>query len=72
MADEEVTKKDLQSLQGYVNAKIAALAKAIKESGSDAAIKELKEFQKWVEGPLFGRIDRMEERIKKLEHDAKK
>ena len=71
MADE-VTKKDLQSLQGYVNAKIAALAKVIKDSGSDAAIKELKSFEKWVEGPLFDRIGRMDERIKKLEQDAKK
>ena len=71
MADE-VTMKDLQSLQGYVNAKIAALAKVIKESGSGAAVKELQDFQKWVEGPLFGRIGKLEERIKKLEADAKK
>jgi len=42
--------KDLQSLQGYVNAKIAVL----------------------VEGPLFGRIGRLEDRIKKLEADSKK
>ena len=67
MADE-VTKKDLQSLQGYVNAKIAALGKVIK---GDPAIKELQSFQKWVEGPLFDRINRMDDRIKKLE-DAKK
>jgi hypothetical protein len=68
---EDVTKKDLQSLQGYVNAKLAALAKVIKDSGSDAAIKELRSFQKWVEGPLFGRINRLDDRVKKLE-DAKK
>ena len=72
MADDEVTKKDLQSLQGYVNAKIAALAKVIKDGKSDAAIKELQDFQKWVEGPLFGRIGKMDDRIKKLEQDAKK
>ena len=71
MADE-VTKKDLQSLQGYVNAKIAALAKVINEGGSDAAIKVLKDFQKWVEGSLFGRINKLDERIKKLEQDSKK
>lgn len=71
MADE-VTMKDLQSLQGYVNAKIAALAKVIKASGSDAAIKELQSFQKWVEGPIFDRIGRIDDRIKKLEADAKK
>jgi len=71
MADE-VTMKDLQSLQGYVNAKIAALAKVIKAGGSDAAIKELQSFQKWVEGPLFDRIGRIDDRVKKLEADAKK
>jgi hypothetical protein len=43
-------KKDLQRLQGHVNAKIAVLAKVIKEGGCDAAIKEPKDFQKWVEG----------------------
>ncbi|MEP7303726.1 MAG: hypothetical protein ABI699_19585 [Caldimonas sp.] len=64
--------KDLQSLQGYVNAKIAALAKVIKGSGSDAAIKELQSFQKWAEGPIFDRIGRIDDRIKKLEADAKK
>ena len=36
------------------------------------AIKELKDFQKWVEGPLFGRINKLDERIKKLEQDSKK
>jgi cell division protein ZapA (FtsZ GTPase activity inhibitor) len=73
MADE-VTKKDLQSLQGYVNNKVAELKKEIEKAKTDAIAVAMDVPSKQDEAisKLFNAItDKLDSRIAALERDVK-
>ena len=73
MADE-VTKKDLQSLQGYVNNKLAEVKKEIEKAKTDANsfAKTVVSDQDDAIAKLFNAItDKLDERVSALESAVK-
>ena len=72
MADE-VTKKDLQSLQGTVNKQISEIEKRLKKAEGDISIlQDLPTKQDEAMSKLFMAItDKLQEKIRALESDVK-